>query len=142
MKRFVIGFTVLLVCTVVLGFMIQSRFLCHCTDSANAILNNLRQIDGAKAQWVTDHPGVKVTELSRHDLSPYLNKRMWEKSVAGEIYLIHGPDEPSEALMTQKVEWIPEGAKLRFSPKGDIQVQLKASSQWSNNALEPTATAP
>lgn len=126
-KRFAIVFALLLVCAVVLGAVIQSGFLCHCTDDANAILNNLRQIDGAKAQWVADHPGVKVAEFSQQDLSPYLRVNFWKRPVAGEIYLIHGPSESSEAQMTKKVEWIPEGMKLRFGPAGDIQVRPKIS---------------
>jgi hypothetical protein len=126
-KRLAIGFVLLLICAVVLGVVIQSGFLCHCTDSADAILNNLRQIDGAKAQWVVDHPGVKVAELSQQDLSPYLKVDFWKRPVAGEIYLIHGPSEPTEAQMTKKVEWIAEGMKLRFGPAGDIRVQPKTS---------------
>ncbi len=110
-----------------LGVVIQSGFLCHCTDDANAILNNLRQIDGAKTQWVIDHPGAKVTELDQQDLAPYLRVDFWQRPVAGEIYLIHGPGEPSEALMTKNVEWIPEGTKLRFGPSEDIQVRPKTS---------------
>lgn len=132
MKRLVIGFTLLLICAAAAGFVIKSDFFCHCTDSANAILNNLREVDGAKAQWATDHPGIKVTELSQQDLSLYLNKRIWQKPLAGEIYLMHGPNEPSEALMTQKVEWIPEGAKVRFGPGGNVQVQPKGLQLWSD----------
>ena len=125
MKHLVIGFVLLLVCAVVLGVVIRGNFFCHCTDSANAILNSLRQIDAAKAQWVVDHPGAKVAELSQQDLAPYFYK--WPKTVAGEIYLIHGTNEPAEALMTKKVEWIQQGMKLRFGPKGDVQVRPNTS---------------
>ncbi|MGA9451173.1 MAG: hypothetical protein WBW41_07490 [Verrucomicrobiia bacterium] len=137
MKRLVIGigFVVLLVCAVMLGELIQSGFFCHCTDSANAILNNLSQINAAKAQWVTEHPGAKVAEFSQQDLSPYLKPDFWKRPVAGEIYLIHRPGEPAEALMTRSIKGIiSAGMKLRFGPAGDVQLRPKTSPWWPNGA--------
>ena len=118
-----IVFGVIIFCGIALVLAIGIfGFGCYCTDDADAILNRLREIDAAKMQGVIEHPGVEVREFSRQDLSPYVQTGTW-KAVAGEIYLIHGPDEPTEALMTQKVIWIPKGAKVRFSPEGKVEVR-------------------
>jgi hypothetical protein len=46
----------------------------------------------------------------------------------GEIYLIHGPGEAAEALMTKDIKGrIPAGVKLRLGPALDVPVRPKAS---------------
>jgi hypothetical protein len=141
MKRIFIALVVLFICAIALSLLFP-RGVFHSllvrdpyTDTINSILNNLRTIEAAKAQWVTFHPGVKDANLSPQDLSPYLRTNFWKETVAGEIYLIHGIDEPPEAQMITQVQWIPKGAKLRFGPQGDVQVQTNTSPQQPNIVL-------
>jgi hypothetical protein len=94
---------------------------CACTDNADAIFNNLRQIDAAKAEWVVEHPGVKKTEFSQQDLSPYVQTDTW-RTMAGEIYLLHGPGQPTEALTTRQVDWMAPGMIMRFGTDDKVEV--------------------
>jgi hypothetical protein len=103
------------------------------TGLGNQIVNRLREIDRAKVTWATDHEGVGTVTLSKQDLKPYLSQGFWKKTVAGEHYLIHALDDPSEAVMTRDVEWIPKGIKVRDGPD---RTEVRPS------ALEPMATAP
>ena len=68
----------MLLCGLIVWVAIPN-FVGHSQSKANYIINNLRQIDGAKNQWAFDH-GITnsdqitglTNQLSEQDLSPYL----------------------------------------------------------------------
>ena len=142
MKRFLIGFLVLLICAA--AAVVQFRAdLGHKTSKFNLILNRLRLIEAAKSQWAADHPDAKGRVPVEQDLTPYLDHDFWKKSVAGEDYLIHSMTEPAEAQLTKHVDSIPANASVRWGPDGDIQIRTNKSLQWPNkpDAANPAMTS-
>ena len=63
------------------------------TAQANACINNLRQIDGAKQQWALEknQPGDAVPVA--RDLLPYLKDGVFPACPAGGTYSINSVDE-------------------------------------------------
>jgi len=57
------------------------------TSQSNAILNNLRQIDGAKQQWALENHKSSEDQPTMSDLKPYL-KGSAASPVAGETYVV------------------------------------------------------
>ncbi len=79
----------------------------------NTVINNLRQIDGAKDQWALEkrHPGsVKVT---LEDLAPYLRGGLVQP-VRGEKYLLTTVEEAPQAILTRKVDGYPIGTLVKL----------------------------
>ena len=66
------------------------------TSQSNAIINNLRQLDGAKQQWAIDNHKFANVEPTLKDLTPYL-RSSGMKSVAGEKYVVGKVGEPVAA---------------------------------------------
>src|SRR5215469_12790510 len=96
---------------------------CACTDKADAIVNFLGALDGAKNQWVLDHPNVKSTNLTWKDLSPYYYADFWTNRVAGETYHINKIGEPASAFVPKETDWIPANSEVRFDPVKKIQIR-------------------
>jgi hypothetical protein len=113
------------------------NFVGHSQYKANYIINNLRQIGGAKNQWAFDH-GITnsdqitglTNQLSEQDLSPYLGFFSKENrlvpSVAGEIYVINPLNKSPEAKLVHKIDkpW-PIGSIIRFSEKPKVNAYLE-----------------
>lgn len=93
----------------------------HPTGPVNAILNNLRKIDGAKELWMTQHAGLGDVDLTAQDLAPFLPQDFWKKSVAGERYIIGRPNVPPEAVLTRSVQDLPSGTRLRSGNDGKVE---------------------
>jgi hypothetical protein len=100
----------------------------------SVIVNNLRQIDGAKAEWAIEHGITNATQLNREltskDLAPYLFGGLTRKEIVdpicGELYFIRRMDESSEAKLTRDLRehgwhsnWkLPKGTIIRFGTNG------------------------
>ena len=56
---------------------------------ANACMNNLRLIDGAKAQWALEHQKRAGTLLTAADLAPYLRTNAVPACPAGGVYTLN-----------------------------------------------------
>src|SRR5262249_8221435 len=65
------------------------------TAQSVSILNNLRQIDGAKQQWALENSKPGNAEPTMNDLKPYLGREL--ASIAGEKYVVGKVGEPSAA---------------------------------------------
>src|SRR5208283_4034484 len=61
----------------------------HRKGPVNAILNNLRKIEGAKELWADKPGGSRDVDLTAQDLTPFLPQDFWKRTVAGERYIIN-----------------------------------------------------
>jgi hypothetical protein len=89
------------------------------TSKMNAILNNLRQLDGAKQQWALDHGRTGAVVVTTQDIAPYLPHFT---TVAGERYILRTLAEVAEAQLTREVDGRPKGTVLRFGTNDSIEI--------------------
>ena len=95
------------------------------TAPINAIINNLRQIDGAKAQLVIEKPLKATNEISVADVNVYLKNPVSKMSIEGETYVIGKADEPCEAHLTHSIGDLPAGLVVAFGgPLETVQMKL------------------
>jgi len=101
----------------------------HPTGPVNAILNNLRKIEGAKELWADKHGGAADVDLTAEDLAPFLPQDFWKRTVAGERYIISRPNVPPEAVLTRGVQDLPTGTRLRFGNEKVEEIRPNQSRQ-------------
>src|SRR5271170_6207708 len=84
----------------------------------NSILNNLRQLDAGKQQWLLDKKPSPDSWLSRTNMMLYLGPRgavSFDQCVPplnGEIYIINRADRPVEVYLTKDISPFKEGQLL------------------------------
>ena len=84
----------------------------------NTILNNLRQLDGAKEQWILERKPSTNTWPSQTDLLPYLSQRLAKTldealpPLKGEVYIVNRTDRPVAAYLTKDAFGFKEGQLL------------------------------
>jgi hypothetical protein len=102
------------------------NFVGHGPGKINAILNNLRQIDGASQQWATSRGQTGAVTATWADIAPYLPPASGPqgsvRQVAGERYVLKPLTQPPEAVLTREVEGHPKGTVVRFSTNGEVEV--------------------
>lgn len=81
----------------------------------NRIVNNLRQLDGAKQQWALDHNRTGAVVVTKADIAPYLRPDFWVKPAAGESYTIGTLEQSPEAHLTRQVDNHAKGTVIRFA---------------------------
>jgi len=109
------------------------------TSQSNSVINNLRQLDGAKQQWALENHKSESDVATMNDLKPYL-KGAGPPPVMGETYVVGRVGEPVSAeLDTDRAKksfgrWTGSGftggekyAKLQFSPDGQVTVVDRSS---------------
>jgi hypothetical protein len=95
-------------------------------SKTSGIINNLRQIDGAKNEWAVEHGFTNVSQIeeltnqpTQHDLAPYLhfqtNRDGSFQSMAGEVYAINPLNKSPEARLGRKIYSYPKGSIIRFT---------------------------
>lgn len=102
----------------------------------NGIVNNLRQLAGAKEQWAFEHGITNFAQIanmtnqpSEQDLTPYFrfpNKQGGLfPSVAGEVYSINPLNKSPEAKVIHKIDrpW-PKGSIIRFSDNTNAELEI------------------
>jgi hypothetical protein len=103
-----------LVCIVCVPNFVRSG-----TTKTNGIINNLRQLDGAKQQWALDHNQTGAVVVTKDDVAPYLRQPDgWVESVAGESYSLRTLVESPEAQLTRQVDGQPKGTVVRLGTNG------------------------
>ena len=103
------------------------------TSKTNAIVNNLRQLDGAKQAWALDHQQTGAVEVAREDVVDYVGvspHRGWVQPVAGERYTLKLLTECPEAELTRSVDGRPKGTRIRLLPEG---IRFSVSPQHETN---------
>src|SRR5262249_33342679 len=87
------------------------------TSARNAIINNLRQIDGAKQQWALENHKSANDEPTMKDLVPYLRGGL--PPVAGEKYVVGKVGESVAAdLETGRAKSWFGGSELKPGSRG------------------------
>jgi len=102
----------------VVCMLCMPNFVRSGTSKTNGIINNLRQLDGAKQQWALDHGRTGAVLVTTEDLVPYLRypqaRHGLVKPVAGEHYSIKTLIESPEAQLTREVDGRPKGTVIRL----------------------------
>ncbi len=112
---------VFLVVLALFGLLAVPNYVGRGPGKVNAIINNLRQLDGAMQQWANVHGYTNAMTVTREDIAPYV-KDGWIKPVAGEQYILKNfPDSP-EARLIRKVERHLKGTIIRFRTNADIEI--------------------
>ena len=82
------------------------------TAQYNTILNNLRIIEGAKAQWALENKKGEGSPATEQDLAQYLHGGKINP-VAGETYHINPVGTPPTATLSQQIMNHPAGAVIK-----------------------------
>jgi len=108
-----------------LAYLAVPNFVGRGPSQPNAIMNNLRQLDGAVQQWGLDHHQTGAVAVTWGDIAPYLGDRCdqhgWVKFVDGEVYVLKGLARSPEVVLTRKLGDRPKGTVLRLGANGDFQ---------------------
>lgn len=111
-----------------LYFLLIPRFDGRITPNPkNYIINNLRQIEGAKRQWAIENNVTGNVQVTEQNVGFYLGRgtnSRWVSSVAEERYVLKLLDESPEAHLTKKIADMPKGTIIRFSTNGEDEVIL------------------
>jgi hypothetical protein len=75
------------------------------------IVNTLRQIDGAKAQYAIDHKPQAGATASHEQLLPYLPERFWNPHAD---YRINAFGVDPEAVLHSRFDSLPAGTVIRL----------------------------
>ena len=82
------------------------------TAQYNAIVNNLRMIEGAKAQWALENKKREGTPVTEQDLREYLRGGR-VNPVTGETYKINPVGTPATATLSQRIMNHPAGSVIK-----------------------------
>jgi type II secretory pathway pseudopilin PulG len=94
-------------------------------SQSNEIVNNLRQLDGAKQQWALEAKQTTDAEPTWDDLKPYLGRDGELPPVAGESYYVGKVSESPKAL----------AANGTITLDGDASVGQTAAPNSANRVL-------
>jgi hypothetical protein len=132
MKRIIILVVIIFLALLI---VIPSFIRRYNIPSENGILNNLRQIDGAKQEWAIE-TGItnQNTPISEKDIEPYISSGAhsnwdWlENPTTGEQYKINPLGLPPEACLTKELvrggTTYPAGTIVRYTTNGDVEYIL------------------
>jgi hypothetical protein len=103
------------------------------TSKTNAIVNNLRQLDGAKEQWVLDHGRTAAVMVTMHDIAAYVSHLLAKdgsvRAIAGERYRLNALTESPEAQLTHEVDDQPKGTVIRLGTN-NIEI-ISPTNRWT-----------
>jgi Mg-chelatase subunit ChlD/type II secretory pathway pseudopilin PulG len=121
------------------------------TSQANAVLNNLRQLDGAKQQWALEHNKSAGDVPTMSDVTPYL--RGVPTPLLGETYVlgkvgdpvtaeveISGAEKFAPSSWGQSLPLAARGERVRVSADGGSSV-VALNDGWSGLPSTVTASA-
>jgi hypothetical protein len=118
-RDFLIATIALLFGVAFLAVLAVPNHVSHRTGEVNAIINNLRRLDGAMQQWVIDRGETNSVSVTREDIAPYV-KDGWVKPIAGEEYSLNSFPKPPEARLTRRVQGHPKGTIIRYGDDLEI----------------------
>jgi hypothetical protein len=85
----------------------------------NAMVNNLRQLDGAAEMWAIDHHQTGAVLVTEADLTNYLRHSL--QPIAGERYVLRPLPQSPEVVLTRAVEGRPKGTVIWFATNGEVR---------------------
>jgi Tfp pilus assembly protein PilE len=81
------------------------------TAQYNAIMNNLRMIEGAKEQWVLENKKSAGSKVTEQDITEYIRGGRI-KPIAGETYNLNSVGTPATATLSQQIANHPAGSVI------------------------------
>ncbi len=136
--RFAFLLWALLATFVVMECMLCSQnFVRSGPSKTSGIVNNLRQLEGAKQQWAQDHKPTNAVEITQQDLTPYFSfppNKGWVTPVAGERYTLKSLGESPVAELTREVDGRPKGTLLRLGTNGELEIVLPGQPRQGTGA--------
>ena len=95
------------------------------TSKVNGIINNLRQLDGAKQQWALDHGQTGAVLVTEQDIAPCVRHPPGRvRPVAGERYILNRLDQSPAAELTHPVLKRPKGTRIRLNETNGYEIIL------------------
>jgi hypothetical protein len=104
------------------------------------VINNLRQIDGAKNEWAFEHGFTNESQISQltnlpteNDLFPFIKRPTDQsnnlvQSYCGEIYMANPMNKPPEAKLARKMpygtEKLPIGTIIRLPTNTNFWLEI------------------
>jgi hypothetical protein len=85
----------------------------------NAMVNNLRQLDGAVQTWALEHQQTGAVLVTEADLTNYL--RGAPHRIAGERYVLLPLPQSPQVVLTREVEGRPKGTVICFTTNGEVR---------------------
>jgi len=85
----------------------------------NAMVNNLRQLDGAAEQWAIDHHQTGAVLVTEADLTKHLRRSL--EPIAGERYVLRPRPQSPEVVLTRQVEGRLKGTVICFTTNGEVR---------------------
>jgi hypothetical protein len=123
--------TLLCICLLALIWLWVPHSIHKESGKTNAILTNLRLLEGATQQWATEHGQTGDVAVTRADVAPYLSIQSystgWVSSVAGERYTLKTLLGAPEAELTSALETFPKGTIFRLGTNGALEIILPKS---------------
>jgi hypothetical protein len=127
-------FLVVIVLVSLFAWISIPNFIGGGPSKLSGIINTLRQLDGAKQQWAFEHGITNVTSTNivpaTDEIVPYLrasrdrtgeigfDRNGHQHMLYGESYVINALGASPEAVLTEKLEGWPKGARIRLSSQG------------------------
>jgi Mg-chelatase subunit ChlD len=146
---------VILVAAGLAALSIPNFIRARATSQANATINNLRQIDGAKQEWALENKKSPDAVPTPDDLKPYLVGGKLPPPVMGEKYVIGRVADPvvadvdarqarksSSGLAGRLPSGLSSGQVVRLSVDGNLQVVDNSRSQVALLSPPPLAAPP
>jgi Mg-chelatase subunit ChlD len=146
---------VMLLAAGIAGLALPNFVKARATSQANATINNLRQIDGAKQEWALENKKSPDDVPTPDDLKPYLLGGKLPPPVMGEKYIIGRVADPvaadvdarqarksSSGLVGRLPSGISSGQVVRLSVDGNLQVVDDSKSQLALDSPLPLAAPP
>ena len=137
------------ICAAFLGLawlVVAPNFIRSGTSKTHGIINNLRQLDGAKQQWALDHQRPGAVEVTAADIAEYVGvapHKGWVQPVAGERYVLNLLTESPEAVLTETVDGRTKGTRMRLLPEGiRFSVSPLNETNWGCEIILPKGAAP
>ncbi|HEY6168614.1 MAG TPA: von Willebrand factor type A domain-containing protein, partial [Verrucomicrobiae bacterium] len=114
------------------------------TAQRNTVINNLRQIEGAKEQWALEHHKSANDLVTPGDLRPYFRGNALPSPLAGETYVVGRVGEPAiaefDASQVRNQYHSLSGAQPSGGSRGE-RAQMSADGKWAfverNSAVGP-----
>ena len=129
----------LLLCGLVWAICIPN-FVHSGPSTMSGIVNNLRQIQGAKEQWAFEHHETNDIVMTRQMLEGMFGPRGYDafiRPVAHERYTINTLWKPAEAELTKKVDgYYPRGTVVRLGTNTHEEIILP-NQQGGANGRQP-----
>jgi hypothetical protein len=118
----VFGVLLAVIVLVTINSLFSSSVNSRPLSARNAIIANLKQIEGAKEIWMIETKSSSSAIPRSKELAQYLHGKRMPPPVADEIYVPGALNEPAQAVIVKKIDKYPRGTIIRMNEKGDFMI--------------------